>query len=124
MNDVSFITGGNILDPMLEIRKGNVPGHSTASILGHNEMVGTDFGTLWEEETGTGVPMPSSPGQMTVSSSSANDDLGNTGLTTVLITYVDENFVIQTETVQLNGQTGVISFLVAGAKDLWNLLTE
>ena len=35
------------MDPMLELSKGNIPGHSRIHTFGHNEAVGTNLETIW-----------------------------------------------------------------------------
>jgi len=90
-----------------EVRKGSVNGHSVHAISGHNETVGGTYETIWEESSGTGVPAPTTAKQLTFSSSSANDTSAGTGLRTLLHTYLDGSYVLQTETITMNGQTAV-----------------
>jgi len=95
----------SISDFIMEVRKGNIPKHSVTSFVGRNETVGTTFETVWEE--GGLYVFPSAGAQMTLSSSDANDTSAGSGLRTSLLTYLDDNWVQQTETITLNGQTGV-----------------
>jgi len=93
------------LDFYLQIRKGRIPGHSSATLLGECETVGTTEETIWCDE---GLLLwPSSATQMTVSSESVDDDQGGAGATSLMIEGLDSNFNLLTETVVLDGQTGV-----------------
>lgn len=97
--------GGPNSDYLTEVRKGNIPGASSFSIVGANLTVPTSQETVWKE--GGLYVFPSSGVQMSLSSSDTNDTSAGTGARTVLVTYLDASFVEQTEVVTLNGQTGV-----------------
>jgi len=92
-------------DYLLEVIRGNVNGLEIISFNGHNEAVGTNEETLWPE--GGLYAFPSEAITMTVSSSSSSDDVGESGLTAVLISGLDENYAALTETVIMNGTTAV-----------------
>jgi hypothetical protein len=67
-----------------------------------------DVDTAWEMITPIGdLSFPATALQMTVSSSSASDTAAGTGARTVLISGLDANYAVITETVTLNGQTAV-----------------
>ena len=93
------------LDFYLQVRKGRVRGHSSILMSGEYSNLSTSDSTIWPE--GGLVTWPSAATQMTLSSSSTNDDEGSTGATNVMITGLDEDFNILTESVALDGQTGV-----------------
>lgn len=61
---------------------------------------------LWEGPTCTYV-FPPSPIQMSVVSTSANDSATGTGCQQVMVHYLDNLYVVHTETVTLNGVTPV-----------------
>lgn len=94
-----------IEDFLLEVAKGNVPGHSIIHKFGHQESIGTNFETIWE---GGGIyTYLASASVLKISSDDVNDDSGGTGAITVEITGLDSNFLDLTETITLDGQTPV-----------------
>ena len=74
--------------------------------LGRNSNVDDTLVDLWEGPTGSYV-FPTTPIQMRVVSSSANDAAAGTGARTVIIFYLDTDYAAQTETITLNGTTPV-----------------
>lgn len=89
----------------LEVTAMNVEGANTLVLNGSNQAVGTSYETLWEE--GGVHEFPASASIMTVSSDDANDTSAGTGARTVLIMGLDSDYNEITETVTLNGTTGV-----------------
>ena len=88
----------------LQVSRGQIQGHSVITISGYN----SDVDTAWEMITPIGdLSYPAAALQMTVSSSSANDTSAGTGARTVLISGLDANYLVITETVTMNGQTAV-----------------
>ena len=88
----------------LQVARGQVGGHSVVTVSGYNP----DVDTAWEMITPIGdLSFPAAALQMTVSSSSASDTAAGTGARTVLISGLDANYAVITETVTLNGQTAV-----------------
>jgi hypothetical protein len=88
----------------LQVARGQIQGHSVVTIAGYN----SDVDQAWEMITPVGdLSYAAAALQMTVSSSSASDTLAGTGARTVLITGLDANYAVITETVTLNGQTAV-----------------
>jgi len=88
-------------DFFLEMSKGNIPGHTARNIIGRNPTVGTSVEDLWDPG---GVLVYATAGeQWEISSDDANDTSAGTGARTVIIRYLDDNHVRQTETVTLNG---------------------
>ena len=77
-------------DFYLEVAKGNVPGHAFFIMRGHNADIDSAAGEdLWEAG-GLWAPL-STAETMNITSTSANDDDGNTGAETVLIQGVDND---------------------------------
>lgn len=71
------------------------------TINGLNADVDNAWEAIWTP--GGAYAFPAAAGQMEVVSSSPNDDVGNTGITTVFINYLDANWDMQTTTVDLDG---------------------
>jgi hypothetical protein len=97
--------GNPVLDFYLQVRKGRVGGHSSLVVVGENDTVGTTFESLWPE--GGLINWPASAAQLTVSSDSTDDDAGGTGALTLSISGLSTDFSLLTETITLDGQTGV-----------------
>ena len=92
-------------DPLFEIVKGNVPGHSFTTIQGIDENVATTEYVIWAENAI--YVYPPGPTQMNVSSSSVNDVDAGTGTWNITIYGLDINYVQIIETITMNGQTPV-----------------
>lgn len=101
----SSITRVGTTEPFdLQLARGQVGGHSVVTVSGYN----SDVDTAWEMITPIGdLSFPATALQMTVSSSSASDTAAGTGARTVLITGLDANYAVITDTVTMNGQTAV-----------------
>ena len=99
------IVNADYQDPLLEIVKGNVPGHSVFHIQGIDEDV-EDAGLeiLWEEVT---FIWPTVATLMNVSSSDVDDTNGGTGTWDVTILGLDADYVQVVETVTMDGQNPV-----------------
>jgi hypothetical protein len=88
----------------LQVARGQIQAHSLVTIAGYN----SDVDTAWEIITPVGnLSYPASALQMTVSSADADDTSAGTGARTVLITGLDANYAVISETVTMNGQTAV-----------------
>lgn len=88
-------------DFILEVSKGNVPGHAIGTIVGLNPSVGTtDTETVWDE--GGSYTYLSADTQLYISSSDALDTA-----VTVVVTGLDDTFTEVVRTVTANGQTQV-----------------
>jgi len=87
------------------IMLGLVPGVMGFNKFGSNVSVGTSYETLWPESTFKAYR--STNALMNVSSSSANDASAGTGMQTVTIYGVDEDWEPVKETVTLNGVSDV-----------------
>ena len=88
----------------LQVSRGQIQGHSVVTIAGYNSNVDTSWAMITPVGT---LTYPAAALQMTVSSADANDTSAGTGARTVLITGLDANYAVITETVTMNGQTAV-----------------
>ena len=102
------LVSADYMDPLFEIAKGNVPGHSVYEWQGIDEIVGTTEYVIWGEDL---FVWPTTALSMNVSSSSANDDSGNTGAWNVTIYGLDAAYNMINETVVMNGQAAVPTML-------------
>lgn len=93
------------MDYLYDIAEGNVSGHSAFSAFGERTAIavvatGADIWT----GTATTIPVPADAGErMSIVSTSANDDVGNTGVTQVEIHYLDANGDEQSEIINMDG---------------------
>lgn len=90
---------------LLEVAKGNVPGHSVLSIIGRNPSVGTTFEDYWGPSIAYIKPVVEETWEIV--SSSADDSSVGTGARTVLIPYLDDNYIERTLIATMNGTTPV-----------------
>jgi len=93
---------------LFDIAEGNVAGHMPWSMMAYNGDIGTAEEDVWV--TGGLYAWPAAGGiRMQVKSDSGDDDGDpvGTGVRTVTIYYLDETHAERTETVILNGTTGV-----------------
>jgi len=108
---------GNIEDKLktlsyaqkLEIQRGKIPGMSIMEAFGEREDINTTTQgeDIWKG-TAASIPIPAAAGeQMTLVSSNNNDRAAGTGVSSVLICYLDATGNEQTETVVINGTTTV-----------------
>jgi len=102
---------GNFTQPFLQqdlIGNENYPqqGRVRGFTFGRNTNVDNVKVDLWEGPTPTYV-FPAVAQQMNISSTSALDTNGGTGLNRVYIHYLDANYAVQYEIVTLNGVTPV-----------------
>ena len=98
---MSYINDSEFL---LEVRKGNVAGHSLINKFGFNDAVDS---TLAPVADGAVYQTPTSATALEVVSSSTDDAAAGTGARTVIIEGLDANFNLQEETVSMNGTTAV-----------------
>jgi hypothetical protein len=98
---VSSITRAGTFEPFdLQVPRGQVYGHSTVNIYGFQSAVTTAQIPLWENASA--YTFPGSAVVMTLASSSASDTAVK-----ILISGLDANYNMISETVTLNGTTGV-----------------
>jgi hypothetical protein len=96
-------------DMCLEIARGNVSGMSSVHKFGNNGAVGTSYETIWTG--GSTYVYPSSAVQMSISSSSVNDDGDpvGTGARTLTIYGLDASYNDINETITMNGTGAVVT---------------
>ena len=87
----------------IQVARGVVPGASQVNIFAFSDTVKTTFYTLWELTGTTQYAFPASAVTMTLASTSASDNTR----ATILITGLNSSWDAITETVTLNGLTGV-----------------
>ena len=92
-------------DYLYSIAEGIIPGHNHWSKHGYTPASTATQSTLWD--VGTEYVWPVAEQQMEVVSSSINDDVGSTGVTSVKISYLTSTGVEKTETVTMDGTTVV-----------------
>ena len=124
-------------DFMLEVAKGNIPGHEMVQAFGERESMGTTVAgeDIWRGNelspaptSDTVIPTPDATGeQMTVVSESANDSTtgGATGVQTLRIHYLDAAGDRQTEDITMDGTTGVntVATNIRFVNDMYALTT-
>lgn len=93
------------IDFFMGIATGNVAGFKHVHTFWENPDVWTAWETIWDQ--GGVYAYPTTAGVLSVSSTNANDTAAGTGARTVLITGLDENYNDVTESIILNGLTGV-----------------
>jgi hypothetical protein len=86
-----------------DIAEGNVSGHEAIRIFGHNDNIGTAWEVL--SHNGGVQHYVSSAEVLQFSSSDIEDDVGGDGAITVYIEGLDASYVIQSETVTMDGIT-------------------
>lgn len=94
----------------LEVKKGNIPGHSSVSKYGRNYRINTVPEVIWSGST-TPYPWIVTAGPASVVSDHINDDgspLG-TGARTVTIEGLNSSWAEQSETVTMNGIVPVVT---------------
>jgi hypothetical protein len=85
----------------LQVSRGQIMGHQTLSLFGYQAAVGNTSIPVWENASA--YTYPTSATTMTVVSTSASDDT----TAKILISGLDANFAPISETIALNGVTGV-----------------
>jgi len=85
----------------LQVSRGQIMGHQTLSLFGYQAAVGNTSIPVWENATA--YTYPTSASTMTVVSTSTSDDTS----AKILISGLDANFAPISETIALNGTTGV-----------------
>ncbi len=92
-------------DPRFLIPLGVYEGITASNHFGSNPVVGTSYEII--REAGGGHTWLSAAAVHDVTSSSTNDTSDGTGIRTVLLTGLDANYNVITETVTMNGTTTV-----------------
>lgn len=89
----------------LQVSKGQVAGASSLYKFGYNPDVNGTEETIWSQ--GGDVVWPAAAFTAFISSSSTADTSAGTGAQTVTVEGLDENYAVQSVTVNMNGQTQV-----------------
>ena len=108
MAEKSSITRVGTYEPWeLQVARGQIAYHSSFQIFGYNPDVDQTEETVWAN-SGI-VPHPTVASVLKISSTSNNDDGDpvGTGALTVLITGLDGDYNVVSDTITLNGQTAV-----------------
>ncbi len=97
---------------LLEVAKGNIPGHKVFAIAGRKDNI--DNSVLDDISQVPGTTIVPNPGgiQMEIVSSSPNDTAAGTGAQQVMIHYLDPDGIEQQEIVDTNGVTPVNTIAV------------
>ena len=90
-----------------EIAEGHIPGHDKFVKIGYNGALGNSFEDLWT--VGGTYVFPDAAQQMEIVSSSAQDGVDGTGVRSVRLTYLTDDFTVATEDITLNGVTPVLT---------------
>lgn len=96
-------------DFLLEVAKGNVVGHSLVHKFGRNPDIDTasGFEAIWNEGGDYSGFNATSAETVEIFSSDANDTSAGTGARTIEVFGLNSSYVLQQETVTLNGVTAV-----------------
>lgn len=91
----------------LQVSRGQIMGHTSVTVFGYNPDVDTAEESVWPD--GGTVPHPTTAQQLTIVSTSTDDDgaPAGTGARTVYIGGLDANYNVVGETITMNGTTGV-----------------
>ena len=91
----------------LDLSQGNIPGMSVWHKFGENPaVIGNGYEIIWPGGNAT-YPYLTTARLLSISSSDINDDVGDTGLWNVTIWGLDADWILQNETIQMDGQNGV-----------------
>ncbi len=114
-------------DYTLEVRRGNVPGHTMVPIRGHNGALGTTQVTVAPTLASNDLDqsaIDATPATVSVASTDANDvDTTGTGLRSLTLYGLNSSGVEQSETILMNGTTAVVSSNTYSAVTGWEQLT-
>ena len=89
----------------LQVSRGQISYHKTNFKFGYNPLVVNSLETVWAQ--GGLYSYLSSASTLYISSSSTDDDVGETGATSAKVSGLDANYNEVSVTVDLNGQAGV-----------------
>jgi hypothetical protein len=101
----SHYLGDGLIGEAIHLARGAVAKTSHVNKFGYNTAVGTSFETV--SDLGGDQYYPTSAGVVSVVSSDANDDDGDTGARTVEIQGLDGNYEEISEIITLNGTSAV-----------------
>lgn len=110
LNSVTLLSDSNpmpVLNFLVEVAKGNVAGHSAISKFGNNPGIdmADGFQDIWD---GGGIWVPPTTARIhSITSTSGDDTDTGSGAERVLVQGLDASFVLQSETVVMNGAAGI-----------------
>jgi hypothetical protein len=108
MSIISSATRQGAYEPFeLQVARGQIYEHKNLFRFGNNADINGSTETIWSH--GGLYAYPAAAIQMKVSSASADDDASGTGGRTVVVTGLDANYNEISETVELDGQTAVLT---------------
>lgn len=103
---LSSITRQGATEPFgLQVARGQIQGHTSFQVFGYNPDLDTVEESVWPD--GSVVPHPTTASVLTIVSTDAADASAGTGARTVFIEGLDGSYNVVSETVTLNGTTGV-----------------
>lgn len=106
MAEKSSITKVGTFEPFnLQVSRGQISYHRAVTVFGYNPDLDQTEETVWPD--GGLTPHPATAISMSVSSTSAADDVSSTGARTLLIEGLDNDYREISEVVTLDGQTPV-----------------
>lgn len=106
MAEKSSITRVGTHEPWeLQVSRGQISYHQAYTVFGYNPDVDQTEESVWPD--GSTVPHPTTASQLTIASTNANDTAAGTGARTVFIEGLNGDYVTVSETVILNGTSGV-----------------
>ena len=94
-------------ESLSDVSRGRITGAEPFGAYGRRTTAGAESNILWPD--GTYALPPAAGTQMSVVSTSANDDAAGTGIRTIDIHYLDADLTDQTETVTMDGTTPVLT---------------
>jgi len=95
MSKITLVGSNPPTDFLLEVSKGNIPGHAMFRWTASNPAESNRY------------TFPTAGATMTISSADANDTSAGTGARTVKVDFLDSTYAEFSETLTLNGQTAV-----------------
>ena len=99
-------------DFTLAVRTGNVFKHEVVNVIGHKYALGTGQVVIAELDAADTISqsaIDATPATVTVSSSDTDDTSAGAGIRTLTLSGLDSSGDAQSETITMNGQTGVTS---------------
>lgn len=103
---ISSITRQGATEPFgLQVARGQIQGHTSFQVFGYNPDLDTSEESVWPD--GGVIPHPTTASVLTIVSTNAADASAGTGARTVFIEGLNASYNVVSETVTLNGTTGV-----------------
>lgn len=99
-------TGQKATDYGMDLVERRIQGRAPQSILGANTLASSTLQDIWDP--GGELVYPTAGETWEILSSDANDTSAGTGARTVIIQYLDDQYVAQVELLTMNGTTPVV----------------